>query len=420
MKNHLASFDRTLLLMLKDIGRQADKIPVNAYVVGGPVRDILLKRKVLDLDIVVEGDAAALARQWAQKISGAVTVHPRFGTATVRLKRGQRIDFATARQEEYPAPGALPVVKAGFIHDDLFRRDFTINAMALRINQDRFGQLVDEFGGQKDLTSKKVRVLHEQSFRDDPTRLLRAVRFEQRLGFAIEPKTLSLLKKALENDSPDSVKAERYFAEFRKILQEANPSKGLMRLARLDGLKFLGNQHKMDTGSLGRIERNLRSYCKKETADPKDVWIVYLMGLVHRWSEAELSRLGEHFNLTRQDRVSLASLPALQKVFVRLKKRNLKASKVFRLLESFSYEAVVFLRSYHADKVAQKYADDFLSKYRHVSLALNGHDLKKLGLREGKLIKVTLDHLLKQKLDGKIKTKKQEQQEAEKFVANVK
>ena len=163
-------------------GEVAEKRQQRLYLVGGVVRDLLLERVNLDIDMVVEGDAIKLAQAIAGVNQAKVITHPRFGTAT--LKWGKRsADFATARAETYARPGALPTVKPGTISDDLARRDFTINAMAVELNPRRFGELIDPFGGRQDIEKKLVRVLHDKSFTDDATRIWRAVRYEQRLDF---------------------------------------------------------------------------------------------------------------------------------------------------------------------------------------------------------------------------------------------
>src|SRR3989338_6390276 len=176
MKINLYGLKKEIAALVREIGETADENRLTTYVVGGFVRDLILKRKNLDLDIVVEGDAIGFARAFSKKKHAALTVYEKFGTATLRLPSGLKFDIAMGRKEAYPYSGALPVVAAGFIANDLFRRDFTINAMAVVINPQRFGELIDRFGGLGDLQRKKIRVLHEESFADDPTRILRAVR----------------------------------------------------------------------------------------------------------------------------------------------------------------------------------------------------------------------------------------------------
>src|SRR5438445_9662741 len=185
---------------LQEIGRLADATSMSAYLVGGLVRDLLLGRQNLDVDIAVEGDGMAFARRLADRYGAGLKVFDRFATALVVFPDGFKLDVATARCESYAHPTALPTVEPSSIKDDLYRRDFTINALAIRLNATPFGELVDFYGGRHDLSAEIIRVLHARSFVDDPTRVFRAIRFEQRLGFRIETHTLTLLKEASASD----------------------------------------------------------------------------------------------------------------------------------------------------------------------------------------------------------------------------
>ncbi len=230
-KNLLEQLDASSLAIVQQVGLCADKLSVTAYLVGGPVRDLILKRPNLDFDFTVEGNGMRLAELFAEGQKGAKVVkYPAFKTATVFLPKGRAVDFVTARKEIYPRPGAMPVVKPSGIHDDLFRRDFTINAIALGINSSHWGEIVDPFLGIKDLKAGKIRILHEKSFIDDPTRILRAARFEQRLQFKIEPATFKILKHAIAQGALDSIKPQRCFKEYKKINQEKNPQLAMERL----------------------------------------------------------------------------------------------------------------------------------------------------------------------------------------------
>ncbi len=211
--------------MVRAIGELARQQKARAYLVGGPVRDLMLGARTIDLDITVEGNGIRLADHLAKLYPGSTVAHyPAFKTATVRLPDGRRVDLATARKETYTRGGAYPKVSPSKIKDDLFRRDFTINATALSINPDDSGKLLDPFKGMADLKSKKIRVLHAQSFVDDPTRILRAARFMARLGFTLEAKTLKLLKSAIERKVLDTITPQRYLKDFKKI--EAEPWAG--------------------------------------------------------------------------------------------------------------------------------------------------------------------------------------------------
>ncbi|HAZ10480.1 MAG TPA: hypothetical protein DCY56_05170 [Candidatus Omnitrophica bacterium] len=212
--------------IIEIVGTIADELKIKAYIVGGSVRDKLLGMSNYDLDFVVEGDGIKFAEVLNKKLKGRLITYKAFGTATIELK-GKRIDVVTARKESYKYPAAYPIVKPGAIKDDLFRRDFTINAMALAIDKKGLGKLVDFYGGQKDLTKGVIRVLHDKSFMDDPTRIFRAVRFSVRFGFKIEPHTKKLMKEAVLDGFLGEVNAGRIRKEIELFLKEKNPKKCL-------------------------------------------------------------------------------------------------------------------------------------------------------------------------------------------------
>ncbi|MCX5693072.1 MAG: hypothetical protein NTX47_05255 [Candidatus Omnitrophica bacterium] len=212
--------------IIEIVGKIADKLKIPAYTVGGPVRDKLLGISNCDLDFVVEGDGIKFAEALNKKLKGRLTAYKAFGTATIKLK-GKRIDIVTSRKETYTHPAAYPTVKPGAIKDDLFRRDFTINAMAIGLNKKNFGRLVDFYGGRKDLKKGIIRIMHDKSFMDDPTRIFRAVRFSVRFGFKIEPHTKKLIKEAVLDGFLGEVNAGRIRKEIELFLKEKNPKKCL-------------------------------------------------------------------------------------------------------------------------------------------------------------------------------------------------
>jgi len=228
MKNLLFHLNPKSLALVRSIGVLAKAQGVSAYLVGGPVRDLMLKCPTIDLDITVEGSGMRLADSFAALHRGAkVTRYPAFKTATVVLADGVQVDFATARKETYARGGAFPAVKPSTLKDDLFRRDFTINAMAIAINPETWGKLIDPFNGKADLLFQRLRVLHEKSFVDDPTRILRAARFKARLGFRMEAKTLKFLKLAIKIKVLDTIKPQRYLKDFNKLLKEAKSKEAI-------------------------------------------------------------------------------------------------------------------------------------------------------------------------------------------------
>ena len=228
------------------------------YMVGGVVRDLLLGQisDVCDIDLVVEGDAVGLAAAFAEKTDGKFVAHLMFNTAKIELDKWT-IDIAMARTETYARPGALPVVAAGTLRTDLFRRDFTVNAMAISLNRDNYGDLIDLYEGLKDLKAKKISILHDQSFSDDATRIWRAVRYEQRLGFRIEPATLSLLKRDLP--LMKTVGGYRLRHELERVLKEKEPEKVLRRAAELGVLAALHPALKADDWLVAQFQKARQS-----------------------------------------------------------------------------------------------------------------------------------------------------------------
>lgn len=233
MKIDLAKkISKNIFWIVKVVGEEADKQGIPAYIVGGPVRDIFLGVKIKDLDFVVEGDGIKFAEALNDIFKGKLAVYKAFGTATINVGN-DRIDIATARKESYENTASYPKVKPSSIKDDLFRRDFTINAIAVSINKACFGTVVDFNGGVVDIKKGIIRVMHEKSFEDDPTRIFRAVRFSTRFGFKIAGSTKKLIKKALLDGILSCVNKGRIKKEIELFLQEQNPSGCLEEFARL-------------------------------------------------------------------------------------------------------------------------------------------------------------------------------------------
>jgi tRNA nucleotidyltransferase (CCA-adding enzyme) len=233
MADLLLMLPRPFQKILQQVRRAADRAQVPVYLVGGPVRDLLMQRACADLDVAVEGDALALAKNLAQETSAKVVFHPRFGTANLTWDNGARLDLAMTRTETYAQPAALPEVTSAGIEDDLRRRDFSINALAMRLNIRKRGEILDFFNGRADLKQKRIRILHAQSFIDDPTRILRAVRFEQRLGFKLETQTQRRLAQAVAQGLLAKLSPARIKHEWRLVLQESDPQAVIRRLEKL-------------------------------------------------------------------------------------------------------------------------------------------------------------------------------------------
>ena len=226
-------FDKNTAHLLKQIGDLAESMGYRAFLVGGTVRDLILGVENLDLDIAIEGDAIKLGEKLSKELRAGLVVHKMFGTCTLAVNSKLKIDLATARKEVYEKPAALPIVKFSSLKDDLARRDFTINAMAMSINKDDPGRLIDPFDGRRALAKGVIKVLHNTSFIDDPTRIFRAVRFEARPGFLIDPKTLRLMKAAINKGMLSKLSKYRVKKEIVLILKEDGRHKALERLEKL-------------------------------------------------------------------------------------------------------------------------------------------------------------------------------------------
>ncbi len=251
-----------VLPLLRDVGIRAGEMGFDSYAVGGIVRDLLLRRATLDADVVIEGDGIAFASRFSAERNATLTRYDRFMTATLVLPDGSKVDVATARKEVYERPAALPLVRPGSIRDDLFRRDFTINTLAVCLNPDRFGEMIDLFQGRDDIRKGSIRILHEKSFIDDPTRIFRAVRFERRFGFTMEDATERRAREAVSAGLMQKLSGYRIASELRLISKEEDPGSVVKRLEGLDVLSFLagkGKGHKEVRQLLRRLEDGERA-----------------------------------------------------------------------------------------------------------------------------------------------------------------
>jgi tRNA nucleotidyltransferase (CCA-adding enzyme) len=284
-------FAKDIQDLLKRIGVEADRVEMRVYLVGGAVRDLILGQVSSDIDIVVEGDGFAFARKLVHKLKAEAVFHEKFRTATLTFKDGMMLDVVTARSESYARPGALPDVVPATMKEDLLRRDFTVNALAAGLNADNFGVLRDDADGFADLGSKLIRVMHEQSFLDDPTRILRAARYAVRFGFQFDALTQDLLNQAVDQDAFKTVTPVRYFLELRRILEEKDP------LPALDLLMAWGAVRYVPYDAAGRIR----------LAAAGDVpWEVCLAALLKGMPQAQVDEICVAFNLSRSARQKIA------------------------------------------------------------------------------------------------------------------
>lgn len=370
------------------------------YLVGGAVRDLLLERSTFDVDLVVEGDAVALAQQAANVTLRKLVVYPRFGTATLHLDKWN-IDFARARSETYSRPGALPRVRPGSLTDDLFRRDFTINAMAVRLNPGCFGELIDIHGGIADLEQRLVRVLHKGSFIDDATRIWRALRYEQRLDFRLEEETLGLLKRDLP--MLDTISGDRLRHELELVLREEKPEKALCRVDELNVLSRLHPLLRADRWISAMFER-----AREVTSSGLQLYKVYLALLTCRMTADGVEEFISEFRMSIRFLHILRDGQRIKTVLPVLDAPDLAPSRIYTMLYGYSLSALTAWMLVTESPVVSRNIKLYLTRLRHVRTCLAGDDLMKLGVVPGPAVGDTLESLHTAKLDGKATTRQGE------------
>jgi tRNA nucleotidyltransferase (CCA-adding enzyme) len=383
-------------------GEMANSRGEKLYLVGGVVRDLLLGQANLDLDLVVEGSAIELAQQLKAINKGKITTHPRFNTARM-LWRGWNIDLATARTETYQKPGALPTVTPSSIEEDLSRRDFTINAMAIRLNPGDYGGLVDPFGGRDDLQAKRIRILHEKSFTDDATRIWRALRYEQRLAFHLERSTLV----PLQRDIPrlEAISADRIRYEIECIFKEKYPEKVFRRADELGVLASLNPQLKGNGGLAENFEKARREYSPDTPS-----FDLYLALLAYPLTAEETEQLISRLNLPKLSAKSLRDTIAVRSRMRSLSTPGISPSTIHKLLRDFSPSALEANLLATQSAVASQAIHLFLNQLKDIRVSLTGDDLIKMGIPPGPRIKEVLELLHQAKLNEKINTRNDEEE----------
>jgi tRNA nucleotidyltransferase (CCA-adding enzyme) len=377
------------------------------------VRDLFLYRVNEDIDIVIEGDGIAFARAYAKLVGGRIHAYAKFGTAVIIFPDGFKIDVASARMEYYKFPAALPIVEMSSIKLDLFRRDFTINTLAIQLNPKRFGTLIDFFTAQKDIKEKTIRVLHNLSLVEDPTRVFRAIRFEQRFDFSIGKLTSGLIENAVKMDFFKRLSGRRVFTELRQILEEENPTPALIRLNDYD---LIGVIH--PTITLKKELIALINSVKKVSAwydllfleESYMKWAVYFLMLIRNCDKKTTSEISTRFELA----------PRHRKIFTRERfdadkclswlEQNIpiKNSALYNKLFGFKTELILYMMATTKKKSVKKAISHFITGLRDIKIAVSGKDIKKMGLEPGPIYRQILQAVLDAKLNGELKTRKDE------------
>jgi tRNA nucleotidyltransferase (CCA-adding enzyme) len=405
--------------LLREIGRLGDERGCLVYVVGGVVRDLLLGHVTLDLDLAVEGDGIAFARLVADRYGAGLAVFERFATARLVFPDGLKMDIATTRRESYAQPAVLPTVQPASIEEDLYRRDFTINALALQLNPGQFGRLLDAYGGQRDLRARTIRVLHAGSFQDDPTRIFRAIRFEQRFGFRLERTTLRLLVQAASTNLIRQLSGPRLENEILLLFAEHDPVRAIARLAQLKLIRFL-HRRLCYTKNVRRVvtavPKALAWWAHRFTDFVVDRPIVYLMALSSESSPAVVVAMIRRLALSRVQAENVsAGGSRIDRALKRLtNKGTVRPSQVYRLLADLSDEALVLLLAKQVSRqhevrlgLLKRHLLTYV-KNRTIKTALTGRDLQAMGLKPGPQYKTILGKLLEARIDGMITTEAEE------------
>ena len=374
------------LAVFNSLRRRATGEGIPVYLVGGPVRDAVLDVPAKDLDFVLIGDAPALAADLADELGGQIIAYPRFRTATVEIA-GDQVDVVTARTEIFPSPGSLPEIFASNLDDDLARRDFSINAMALPLSGD-FPELIDPHGGLEDLARKLVTTLHPKSFADDPTRMLRAVRYEQRLGFNIDGDSLAHLRQAINDGHVDSVSGDRWRQEFRKIFDEARAVEMLLRAIELGTLAAI---HPALTG--GQV---LTALAGEADLGPVDYLAALAMPLSATDGDGMACRLNLHTDWARVVRDTIT----LRELAPEFSGPSIKPSTVCAALDGLDLGAIAALaRRSDAPQLTARLRR-YLNEWRLVRPELTGDHLLAMGVPPGVKIGEVLRELNSAILDG--------------------
>jgi len=403
---------------LEALGQLAAETGVGAFLVGGLVRDLILRRPNTDVDVVVEGDAVALARAYAARHGWHVHSHERFGTAVLIGPRQERIDLASSRIEHYPYPAALPEVEAGSVKADLFRRDFTINALAVELDGPRFGRLLDLFGGLQDLRNRVIRVLHSLSFVEDPTRILRAVRFEAELDFSLDAQSQRLIRNAVELELPARLSGHRLFRELRYLLETPSAAAGADRLRELGMLPFVHPQlaGKGGEAAVARVETGeevLTWYRLLYREEAPARWKVFLLLLLWACSPEALKKALLDFELRARDADHLVADQRHGEQLVRSLRAGDAAeddAALFEALETLSLEGGLALMAVHDEDRVRQRISHYLQHLRGMAPALTGAEIMALGVEQGPAVGRWLRELTHARIRGDVASAEEERE----------
>lgn len=390
-------------------GKVADSTGLRVYLVGGLSRDIILRNPNMDIDLVVEGDGIEFGRKLAKELKGRIRPHKKFKTAVIVLPDGLKLDVASARTEYYEAPGAHPMVESGSIKLDLYRRDFSVNALAINLNDESFGQVVDFFGGLRDIKDRTIRILHNLSFVDDPTRMIRAVRFEQRFGFTIGKHTEYLLKGAVAKGYLTRAQGQRVHGEIRAILKDDHPEKSFARMNELGILKAIHPSMVFDKKfqeAFRQVEKTHSWFQYLFLDGEPDVADVYLNTMILVRKPKVREEILHAFHLSvHQEKKLLKRFENISEAMRALtRNRSAKLSRIVQILDGLSVEDLLIIMSLTRREENAKAISLYLSKLRFVESEINGKILKEMGYKSGPLFRNIMESVKNACIDGKVES----------------
>jgi len=395
--------------LLKLSGEVARDLGYTSYLVGGSVRDLLRGETNFDIDIVIEGDGIAFAQALGDKLGVRVKIHRRFGTAVV-ITKFLKFDVATSRTEYYESPAALPRVETSSIKKDLYRRDFTINTLAIMLNPEHFGKLLDFFGGQRDIKEKTLRILHNLSFIEDPTRAFRAIRFSERFGFKISKHTAKLIKTAVRVNLFDKLSGTRMYDELNLLFRETEPVNAIRRLSRFDLLKYI---HKSLTftetlkDTFEAIQETLAWFKLLFFEEELNSSHLFLMALLNELTPPERSEALQRLYVPPSARREILSgIEQSGKVLAGLQGAAEKA--IYYALMPLDIPAILFAMARTRDQEQKKAISLYLTTLRKIRPELTGRELKKMGYAPGPAYKEILTALLEARLERHVKSREEE------------
>ena len=409
-------------LGLDDVLRQVQAVSVGVrgvYLVGGAVRDLLLGEPGFDVDIAVEGDGIAFAEDLSTRLKGHVRPHEKFGTAVVVAHdddgRTQRVDVASTRSESYAYPAALPKIEHAGIRSDLARRDFTINAMAVSLKPESFGDLFDFYGGLADLDAKRIVVLHNLSFIEDPTRVLRAIRYENRYGLRMDEHTLNLARACCAMDLVGDLSSARLRDELVALLDEERVDFTLQRIEELGLTPSIHGRLRADAATLDLVRRGERERAAHALAAEVPRWRLRLVWMLRDLDPEEIAAWTERMRIRRQDAAVLARALVVGRRLVDRVSRGPSEAELYEFAEGEPAEAVLAAMALDETGAVAARLGRFLDVARHVRLAIGGEDLLALGFTASPEMGEVLRSVLHLKLNGVVKTRTDELAAAERL-----